>query len=368
MNNLIYKLDEEYTKKRINFIRKFCLEFSKEGPKSKYIFGNNIYTKQLVNHLRIDAIIDEKTVDKSYNNIPIISLKDANKDSMILVASGGQTQTILSKLNSLNYECLDYFAFYKNTNLPLIDVVFNEGFESCYNDNEDKFLEIYNRLCDEESKRIFSKIVNFRLSYEIEYLKGFSNNEKNQYWEPFLNLKKNNESFLDIGCYDAYTSLEFIKRHENYSSLHIFEPIPSNYKICQEKLKGFKGISFYKVALSDKKNTLNFLENGSGSVASEKGSLKIKTDLLDNIIAKDSKPTYIKMDVEGSELEVIKGAKNTIKKHHPKLAISIYHKPEDFFNIPIQILSIYEEYDLYIRHYTETIYETVMFFIPKKSK
>lgn len=52
--------------------------------------------------------------------------------------------------------------------------------------------------------------------------------------------------------------------------------------------------------------------------------------------------------------------------NHPKIAISVYHKSSDFRKIPEQILSIRSDYKIYLRHYTESIYETVMFFIPIK--
>ena len=69
------------------------------------------------------------------------------------------------------------------------------------------------------------------------------------------------------------------------------------------------------------------------------------------------------MDIEGSELEALKGAAETIKKWRPKLAISIYHKYEDIIEIPEYILSIVPDYSFYIRHYSSDIWETVLYAI-----
>lgn len=70
------------------------------------------------------------------------------------------------------------------------------------------------------------------------------------------------------------------------------------------------------------------------------------------------------MDVEGAELIALKGAEQTIKKYKPKLAISIYHKPNDLWEIPLLIKSWVPEYKIYIRHYNVVSSETIMYAIP----
>lgn len=105
--------------------------------------------------------------------------------------------------------------------------------------------------------------------------------------------------------------------------------------------------------------------DGSATKVGNDGSLKITTALLDSI--EKERITFMKIDVEGAESQVIDGAKHTIKKDHPRLAIAAYHKSSDFWALPQQILAIRSDYDIYMRHYTEGKDETVLFFIPKKS-
>ena len=76
---------------------------------------------------------------------------------------------------------------------------------------------------------------------------------------------------------------------------------------------------------------------------------------------KDIIPTYIKMDIEGAEMEALLGAQGNIKNNKPKLAICLYHKPEDIIEIPHIILSINPDYKLAIRHYTTCNWETVLY-------
>jgi FkbM family methyltransferase len=74
---------------------------------------------------------------------------------------------------------------------------------------------------------------------------------------------------------------------------------------------------------------------------------------------------FLKLDVEGFELATLKGAARTIEASRPRLAISLYHKPEDFFEIPIYLKMNYPFYRLYLDHYTIFQEETVLFAIPE---
>jgi FkbM family methyltransferase len=110
------------------------------------------------------------------------------------------------------------------------------------------------------------------------------------------------------------------------------------------------------------KKALFFSNDGTvGSKIQDKGQLQIEVDSIDNVI--QDRITYIKMDIEGAELEALKGAKNTIMKYKPKLAVCVYHKQEDLITIPQYILSLNEHYKLYLRHYEENSCETVLYAI-----
>ena len=86
----------------------------------------------------------------------------------------------------------------------------------------------------------------------------------------------------------------------------------------------------------------------------------VVVDSIDNQCAQD-RVTFVKMDVEGAEMEALKGAVNVIKRDHPKLAICIYHKPEDLYEIPFWIHEMFPEYKLYLRHHMYCIHETVIY-------
>jgi hypothetical protein len=77
-------------------------------------------------------------------------------------------------------------------------------------------------------------------------------------------------------------------------------------------------------------------------------------------------PTYITMDIEGSEIEALKGCEQTIRKHKPALAISVYHRISDLWNVPLYIESLGVGYKMYLRNYTGYPAETILYAVCEK--
>jgi hypothetical protein len=109
------------------------------------------------------------------------------------------------------------------------------------------------------------------------------------------------------------------------------------------------------------------LEYQDGSIISEtstgiKEETSVKVKAIDNL-ANLKKTTFIKMDIEGAEIEALKGAKNTILKDKPRLAISIYHSDEDMLRIAEWIHATVPEYKLYCRHHSlyPFVFETILY-------
>ena len=75
-----------------------------------------------------------------------------------------------------------------------------------------------------------------------------------------------------------------------------------------------------------------------------------------------------KMDIEGAEREALKGCESTIKTFFPKLAICIYHLPDDLWEIPYWLMTKFPEYEYYIRHYRDNATETLLYAVPSKGR
>lgn len=174
------------------------------------------------------------------------------------------------------------------------------------------------------------------------------------------------EIFVDAGCFDGETGRGAAAwaGGGKLSKIYAFEADKNSIDACRKKL-GQTGCEFelYHMATWSGKTTLTFNINSDFGYASKVdggGKESVSADSIDNILA--GRPaTYIKLDVEGSELETLKGAVNTIKKYRPRLAVSLYHKAEDVIDLPLFIESLGMDYKYYIRHYQTRWCETILY-------
>lgn len=177
------------------------------------------------------------------------------------------------------------------------------------------------------------------------------------------------EVFIDAGCYRLETSLELKKRCLNVEKIYAFEPDPENYKYCLERKEQacLREAEIFPFGTWSFRDTLYFDAKGSSScIVDSETSLSVNVVSIDEIVYSEESPkvTFIKMDIEGAELESLKGAQKVIQRDKPKLAICIYHKPEDMVKIPLYIKELVPEYKLYIRHHSNFIFGTVLYAIP----
>lgn len=187
-----------------------------------------------------------------------------------------------------------------------------------------------------------------------------------QYFDlPYLSKQKG-EVFIDAGAYDGMSSVEFAQWCNNeYEAIYCFEPNFRCKDKCEKTLTEYQLQNTYfinKGTWREEKILRFAADDGAGSSFQKNGKYQVSVTSIDQILL-GNKATFIKMDVEGSELASLEGAKETIRKWHPKLAICIYHKPEDIFEIPNYILELNPDYKLFIRHYSSYLWETVLYAI-----
>lgn len=173
------------------------------------------------------------------------------------------------------------------------------------------------------------------------------------------------EVFVDLGCFDAMTCIELKKRiGDKLKSVIAFEPDEMRIKECKENLEAAH-IDYKLIEKGgwSKETTLHFMNVNGFMTIGDIGE-EVKVTSVDHILDGE-KASFIKMDIEGAEYEALKGCRNTIQKYKPKLAICIYHKLTDIFEIPALILEYCPEYKFYLRHYSPFHVETVLYGIPK---
>lgn len=152
------------------------------------------------------------------------------------------------------------------------------------------------------------------------------------------------------------------------SSIWAFEPDRANVKKCSETLKQLEvlgnKVNLIEKGLWDRETSLNFTSssNALSRITDDENGNTIEVTSIDRCL-KDEKVTFIKLDIEGSEINALRGAETTIREFHPQMAVCIYHKPEDIWEIPALLLEFNREYKFYLRHYSLCDFDTVLYAI-----
>lgn len=202
-----------------------------------------------------------------------------------------------------------------------------------------------------------------------EYIKCFRQEQYFEYNGIFA--FEDQEIFVDGGCFDLETTRIFRdilkKEGKQCMKVYAFEPDRYNYLICKGKIEsnGWHDVNLVNAGLWHEE-TYAELENvgtaGAHIIESEgKETGQIKTVSLDCAVDGKDKITFIKLDIEGAELEALQGARRILLENKPKLAVCLYHKKEDYWQIPYYLKTLVPEYRLYIRHYSNYSAETVLY-------
>jgi len=330
-----------------------------------YVLGRNKYAQRFARVVPVQAFIDDFTEEKIYMGRPVIRMADLTDDCIVVsCVVDARSLTALNRLQSVGVrKVIDYF---------MLSRLAPEAFEPvdyCVRNRQDilenlmLYKQVYNRLADDTSRETFTKVVRFRLSMDLEHMRGFSYAIDRQYFEDFLPFRKE-EVFVDGGGYDGKTTLQFAARNKDYRRIYFFEPLPPMMEVSQRNLTFLRDILFKQKGLFSRNDRLRFdMEAGPASSLSASGQIEIGVVRLDDEVQEPI--TFIKLDIEGAEYEALNGAEEHIRSETPKMAVCVYHDQRDFWRIPLRVLEINDRYKVYVRHYSEGILETVMFFAPQ---
>lgn len=218
-------------------------------------------------------------------------------------------------------------------------------------ENEKAFDFVCSKLADEESRRVYRDIINFKVSGKIKYLFSSFCEKENIYRE--ILQPGSDETLLDLGAYDGDTIREFTQyTNGRYKKIIAFEPDIKNYKKLVKNTQHMNNVQTYNMGAWDRCDRLIFsAKAGRNSRLSDFGVGVDVTD-IDSFVGSEAvgEISMIKMDIEGSELKALAGAEKTIKKYLPKLYVCAYHRNEDLFTLGKKILELDGGYRLYFRH------------------
>lgn len=322
---------------------------------SKYIFSQRVCFSLTDDYKYIYKILQKAdSFGKEFNKI-------LNRD--VVIFSAGR----IGKMIRQNYRNLNIVAFVDNfpktsvyEGVPVL--TFQEYLKN-YKEacvliaNRYDGMEIYKQLLDAGIDE--DKIINVGLILRDRI--------NRQYFDlPQLNdFMSDEEVFIDCGCFDGFSAQQFVNWcHGKFKKIWAFEPDKINFANAKRKLDDCCNGKYELVnsGVWNENTELRFLEEGTvGSSINQDGDSVIKVNRLDDVV--QEKVTFIKMDIEGAEYEALQGCKQIIQSYKPKLAISVYHKKDDVLRIPEIILEMNPSYHFYLRHYSVTEHDTILYAI-----
>ncbi len=218
-------------------------------------------------------------------------------------------------------------------------------------------------LSDPLSRQVFLDVIRMRLyGRPMRYPSGY-----HVYRHPLARARKG-DCIVDGGAAEGDTLQSFLEDCQGDCAMHLFEPTPISYKRLQNHIAthAVPGAQAVNKALWSQDTTLRFEENFGcthSNHVSESGGCEVAATRLDSYVEETGleRVDLIKLDIEGAELEALKGAEGVIRRHKPRLQICLYHKLEDLWEIPLYIKSIAPEYRMYVGHHSCCTLDTVLY-------
>lgn len=228
--------------------------------------------------------------------------------------------------------CFQLFRGDNTGNLPSCPDI------ECLLAHQENIRQVYDQLADSLSKEIYANILTFRLFGEGPEIPTLPQEEK--YFPSELVQLSPNEVFVDCGAFDGQTFRDLLAQTGGcIESYYALEPDAANFKRLEQFAAQLPPEMRERMTLlpcaawSEETTVPLYALHGPGSFAAPYGTANVRAATIDSIL-NGRRATAIKMNIEGSELEALKGARSTIRQWHPKLMVAGYHKTWDFWEVP----------------------------------
>lgn len=352
-----------------------------ESIKGSYIaiYGAGRSAQEILKRLKEDGYKiacfidkDKNKQNKQYLDIPVVSKKGFEKnykDVKLIISSPrglGPKSLGLEDIKKVPVISFDKYYVLKNTN----------SYNNLYK----------NIFQDKLSKKTLKNLVLCIVEDETKYYEKICTH--NQYFclKGFMQFE--NDHYVDVGSFTGEDIERFILLNPNFKKIVAFEPTKRQFKALGiriqrlisewalsssqiELVNSAVGGKSKKIALLEADSRANFyLENSRNfSNTNKTGNETIDITTIDEYFKNNGDVGLLKADIEGHELSLLRGAKKTIKKQLPKIAICVYHNINDLLKIIKYLDKISKnQYNYSIRHHSNSFSETVLYCLPKHTK
>lgn len=349
-----------------------------ENAKNVCVFGlgtyfNDAFSSQDMKkkfHVNLLSDNDPDKWGKTFESIKCIPPYElTNYESLVVIIMLGNPVPVEKQLKDLGIQ------FIYHVNLMLDEIMNIPRSRGWFMKEIDDIKKVYSLFHDDRSKKIYVNGLCNRIApafSELTWEELFCDEEQYFYQEYFK--FHSNETFVDCGSYTGDTILKFCDIVKKYKEIWGFELDKDNFDQMISNLKNIDGsIHLHNCGVWNENCVLDY-GHGSSTNEPSSGISLYKTEpsannliqqaqvkRLDDVL-KSRNVTYIKMDVEGAEMNALLGAEHIIRTQRPRLSVCVYHKVSDFWQIPLLLNKFNHEYKFVLRHYSKTsCEETVLY-------
>lgn len=363
---------------RLPQYRQTIEEFERQiEKKDLIIWGKNKSCSELCDKYPVKYILDrnDELCDTNVRGIPIflpdkLYALEPSRTVVLLCMAESSYREVMRVLDEVG----NFAVFFWN----VLRDEFLGAISTALYDNMEKIKEVQKILWDDYSQKVLHEVVCRRICGLKSGYGDLKVRNEIQYIFPPALYSKRDGAIVDLGGYIGDSVDRFVNRLGcEINKIYTFEAWEKNVRSLEEKrlsLKEYwKGkLEIVPYAAADQRGTVLFSIHkkaaGCFSPAFKRADcvdivdqVNVETRTVDEVIPDTEMVRYIKMDIEGAEYAALMGAKRTIMREKPGLAISIYHSASDYYRLAKLILEFVPEYQLAVRHHKDRHVDTVLY-------
>ena len=272
-------------------------------------------------------------------------IKATYPEFVIVLSFASNREEVISMLADIDAH---YDMYVPDMPIAEVSEYFDKEF---YNNHYNEILKAYECLADDESKAIFSSIINYRLTGKMKYLlECYSTREEMYALMPCASII----NAVDAGAYNGDTAREMKEYFLSLKKVFALEPDKKTFKKLVRYSEAESEIDVFPInaaAWNEDSDGTFFGSGNRNSTAVATASFEhseevVKLIKIDSLT--DEKIDYIKYDVEGAEYEALEGSHIVISRDKPCLLVSLYHRSRDIFSLINSINESYPNYRLHL--------------------
>lgn len=348
-------------------------EIKKTRSEKLYIWGNGIYSREIEEYLRteghfegqIQFIVDDAYYKRGQDDVLPASVFFQDRENInIPVVFAFYNYPVIMRKKEEYPELAHVYDFH----FTVVNGKRLEWDSELAKIREVEYQRTYELLSDERAKKTMQLYLNAATAGEFHELftKCY---EKTSYFNSITEGLKV-DTLIDCGAFDGDSIHNFVDVFPDYKNIIALEPDTSNLEKLRERQKreDIRNLTVINKGLGSQVGVCHFKANGeSNSFLDDDGGVEVQITTLDDISKGLTGRLFVKMDIEGSEMNALHGAEKLIYEKHPAIAICVYHREDDLIEIPKFIHKTVGEgvYDYYLGFHGLDLAELVFYAVPR---